>query len=505
MKALDNFLNNITMYRLVLYFLILLVTVAVFFSFIGVLPYNGFALMFSVAFLLIAGLITNVVFAYIFKAPTNTESVYISALILALIIAPPKSLHDLMFLFWAAVWTMASKFMFAIGKKHIFNPVAIAVFLLSITIGASATWWVGNTPLLPFTLIGGFLIVRKIKRFDLVLSFFGASFVTIAGLSLLAGSSFFATFEKTLFYSPWFFFASIMLTEPLTTPPTRNLRIVYAAIVGILFSPQFHIGSIYTTPEMALVIGNLFSYIVSPKYKFIFKIKQKLQLSPDTYDFVFALSHKLAYSPGQYMEWTLSHKSPDDRGNRRYFTLASSPTEDNIRIGVKFHRESSSYKKSLFEATSEKEIVASQLAGDFTLPEDPGRKCVFIAGGIGVTPFRSMVKYLIDNNQKRSITVFYSNKSPRDIVYKDVFDEAQSKLGIKVVYVLTDKSSIPQNWQGKVGHIDENMIVSEVPDYKERYFYISGPRSMIDTFKAVLKKMGIDNGHIVTDYFPGFA
>ena len=139
-------------------------------------------------------------------------------------------------------------------------------------------------------------------------------------------------------------------------------------------------------------------------------------------------------------------------------------------------------------------IMASQLAGEFVMPEDQNKKLVFIAGGIGVTPFRSMIKYLLDKGEKRSITFLYSNKTAADIVYKDIFDKAGTDLGIKTVYVNTDEK----------GMIDAKMIMEEVPDYKERVFYISGPHGMVISFENTLKNLGVKRGNIVTDFFPGF-
>jgi len=340
-EFVDNLLNRITMYRLVLYYLIFLLGVAVVLSFGGVLLYDPFALLFTIGFLIGTCWLTNTVFAKTFGVPTNVESAYISALILALIITPLQSTHDLWFLGWSAVLAMASKYILAINRKHLFNPVAFAVALTYLTINQSASWGVGDAAMLPFVLIGGILIVRKIGRFDLVSSFLLTTMVTILAFSLLNRENFIATMQRTILYSPLLFFAFIILTEPLTTPPTRRLQIWYGALVGFLFAPQIHIGALYTTPELAILIGNMFSYIVGPKTTLILRLKDKVQLAPDIYDFIFAPKRKLAFAPGQYMEWTLGHDDPDSRGNRRYFTLASSPTEDNLRLGIKFYRNSS--------------------------------------------------------------------------------------------------------------------------------------------------------------------
>jgi ferredoxin-NADP reductase len=504
-KFVDNLLNRITMYRLVLYYLIGLLGAAVVLSIGGGLAYDPYALLFTIGFLMAVCWITNTVFARMFGVPANVESVYISALILALIISPLQSFHDLWFLGWSAVWAMASKYIVALNRKHLFNPAAFAVALTYFTINQSASWWVGNAPLLPLVLIGGILIVRKMGRFDLVLSFLLTAGATLLAFSFLNGAGLVGTLQSIVLYSPLLFFACIILTEPLTTPPTRRLRIFYGGLVGFLFAPQVHLGALYTTPELAILIGNVFAYIVSPKTTLSLKLKEKVQLAPDTYDFLFAPVRKFAFAPGQYMEWTLGHSDPDSRGNRRYFTLASSPTEDTLRLGVKFNQNSSTFKKSLLSLDLNHEIVASHLAGDFVLPRDRHQKCVLIAGGIGITPFRSMIKYLLDTHQRRPIVLFYVNKTVNDIVYQDVFDQARQELGIKTIYTVTDPRSLPAAWKGKVGHISPRLIQAEVPDYADCIFYLSGPRGMVGSFKELLGRLNVKGAHIKTDFFPGLV
>lgn len=493
------------MYRLVLYDLIVLILVAIGLSSLGILPYTYQSIIFSAAFLTTVSWITNKIFSRVFNAPTNFESVYITALILTLIISPLTSVSDVVFLAWAAILATASKYIFAIGKKHLFNPAGIAVVLTAFVAGQSASWWTGTAVMMPFVVIGGLLVVRKIRRADMVFSFFITAVITILGFTALRGGDVINAMVFILLHSPIFFFAFIMFTEPLTTPPTKILQVIYGTFVGFLFAPQVHLGNIYSTPELALVVGNIFSYLVSPKEKLLLNLKGKIQVAPDVYDFLFAPSKIPSFRPGQYMEWTLPHPHPDGRGNRRYFTIASSPTENVLRLGIKFYPNSSSFKKAILKLDNKTTIVGSQRAGDFTLPKDKRKKLVFIAGGIGITPFRSILKYLLDKKEKRTITIFYSNKSVSEIVYKDVLDEAKSELGVNVVYTLTDKNSISSNWQGKTGRIDAPMIKSEVPDYMERTFYISGPYNMVTYFKEMLLQMGIQKGRVVTDYFPGLV
>ena len=136
-------------------------------------------------------------------------------------------------------------------------------------------------------------------------------------------------------------------------------------------------------------------------------------------------------------------------------------------------------------------LMASQLTGDFTLPLDVTQKIVFIAGGIGVTPFRSIIKYLLDTHQSRPIVLLYSTKSAAEVAYSDIFTQAQRELGIKTVY--------------QIGRIDEAMIKTEVPDYKKRLFYLSGPHSLVNAFEMLLHQLGVSRRNIKIDFFPGYA
>lgn len=503
MKLIDRWLDRITMYRLVLYYLIVLVVVAIALAALGYLHYDFRGIAFSAAFLVIICAVANAVFARVYDAPTNVESSYITALILALIITPLQTYHDIPFLVAAGGLAIASKYILAIRRKHIFNPAAIAVALLAIGTGQAASWWVGNSYLWPVVLVGGLLIMHKIRRTKMVLTFFASATAATALFAFTRHVSVPITLEKLVLHSSLLFLAFIMLTEPLTSPATTEGQLWYASLVGLLFPPQVHFGTVYSTPELTLVAGNIFSYIISPKAKLLPKLAEKLKLTPDTTDFVFALDRPLKYQPGQYMEWTLPHATSDSRGNRRYFTLASSPTEPTLRLGVKFYPSGSSYKRTMLAMSKQTSIAAGQLGGGFTLPADPNRKLVFIAGGIGVTPYRSMIKYLIDTNERRDITLLYSERVEEELVYRDVFTEAKKRLGIKTFYTLTDKA--PANWSGLKGMLTAAAIKTTVPDYHQRLFYISGPHTMVKAMEATLKELGVAGRNIKTDFFPGYA
>ncbi len=505
MQLIDNQLNRITMYRLVLYYLIFLYAAAIYMSIENMLVVDPYALTFSLGLLLAVCWITNRVFAWVYKVPANVESVYISALILALIITPPQITNDYWFLIWAGVLSMASKYIVAYKGKHIFNPVAFAVTLTYFTINQSASWWIGSPLILPLVILGGLLVTRKIGRFDLIISFLLASLGFTLLSSLFTGLSFVTSLQNMVLYSPILFFSFIILTEPLTTPPTHRLRVNYGILVGFLFIPQLRIGSLFITPELAILIGNIYSFIVSPKDRLRLRLKDKNRIARDIYEFTFSSPRRFNFKPGQYMEWTLGHNEPDSRGNRRYFTLASSPTENVLRLGIRFYENPSTFKQSMGSMAPGSEIIASQLDGDFVLPDNPKQRCVLIAGGIGITPFRSMIKRLLDIHQHRPVTVFYAVKSVEDIVYKDIFDRAERDLGIKTYYSISnsrDRSSFQPN---TVGIIDEALIKKIIPSYRTCLFFISGSRGMVTDFKSILRGIGVASSQIKTDFFAGLA
>ncbi len=504
-RWVDNFLNSITMYRLMLYVLSTLAVIAVLLSFFGLLSFSPLSLIIS--FFLLSGICygINLLLGYFFNIPVNIESSVISGLILFFLLEPPSVLVDSYTLVLVAVLAMASKYILVIKRQHIFNPAALAAVIIGLLGSGMVTWWVGSARLVPFVIIAGFLIVRKIRRFYLLLSFLMTAVVTIVIVSINYEQPVVEMLKQLIISWPLFFFGTIMLTEPATTPSATRWQIVYGALVGILFSSQFHIGRLYNTPELALVLGNLFSYFINPKQKLQLILQSSRKLRNDIYEFIFSGSQKLSFQAGQYMEWTLPLSSPDSRGNRRYFTIASAPTEKEFHLGIRTSIEGgSAFKKQLTALKAGDTIWAGQLAGNFTLPTDKKTKLVFIAGGIGITPFRSMVKYLLDCHESRDIILLYACVGPEHFVYQDIFSAAEKAFGLQVKYIITDSKQILPQWSGLSGFITKEMIRSQVPDYSERMFYLSGPNAMVENYLTLLRSLGITRQRIKKDYFPGF-
>lgn len=505
-KFIDNMLNRFTMYRVVLYYLSGLIAIALVLSVFGIIAYNPLYLLAELAFITAVSWLTNELFSRAFNAPTNVESVYITAFILTLLIIPGKPMEMFGMYFWSAVIAMAAKYIFAFKKQHVFNPVAIAAVVMAFATNQVVDWWVAGTPVLfPFVFFGGLLIVRKLRRADVLWTFFGAfAFVSVIDI-VVNGGNILTTFGNVILRSPIFFLGFVMLTEPLTAPTRKIPRMIYGGIVGALAVPSVHFLGTYSTPELALVLGNIFAFSITARDRVMLTFAGVKTLALNTYEYIFRPDMTPQFVPGQYMEWTLPHEKSDTRGTRRYFTIASSPTEKDFLLGIKTFPEGSTYKKALAALQPGELMAAAQVAGDFVLPKDPKEKLVFMAGGIGVTPFRSMLKYLIDKNEQRDIVLIYLNKVASEIAYTDVLEEANKRLNVKVVFVLTDPGAATGHPWAEGGPCDAVLIQKYIPDYKERKFYISGPHGMVSAFEQMLKGMGVSTKRIIVDFFPGFA
>lgn len=215
--------------------------------------------------------------------------------------------------------------------------------------------------------------------------------------------------------------------------------------------------------------------------------------------FWFRPPHKLEYTAGQYIELHLPHPNPDERGIRHWFTLSSSPTEDNIFITTKFAPErSSTFKQTLKALKPGTEVEMVEPEGDFVLPDDPKRPLVFVAGGIGITPFRSMIKYLSDKGEKRDIHLIYALNDLDQAVYLDLF----KSYGLELTLVVKDP---PADWQDERGGLDADRILNLIGDLDNKLVYISGPEPMVETFHDDLIAKGVPEDQLKTDYFPNYS
>lgn len=215
--------------------------------------------------------------------------------------------------------------------------------------------------------------------------------------------------------------------------------------------------------------------------------------------FWFKPTRRVRYVAGQFIEMYLPHADADSRGQKHWFTLSSSPTEELLSITTKFADRSSTFKQTLAALQPGAQIMLSDPMGDFVLPKDPRVPLVFIAGGIGVTPMRSMIKSLADGQDTtRSIDLLYAASKPAELAFTTLFEQQLGKRFIPFV------KTAPAGWQGQTGSLTAERILDIVQPTPECLFYLSGPQPMTEALVKDLRAYGIARQAITTDYFPGY-
>lgn len=467
MEIIDRILNKTTMYRLVLYGLFVLIAVAWIESLFGLIRFPIISFVLYLGFCISISGIISLGFAKILKVTIGQESWLITALILFLIVDYPRNSTEVAQVLGILVLAQAGKYIFQWKKLHIFNPAAMATFTAGLLGSGMASWWVGSKNMLPAVVFVGFLVVKKIKREKLVI------------LTLLL-ASLWAWFEKVPLQYVWLsgpliFFATIMLTEPITGANNKLNEIVMAMVVGL----TYHKG-----PEISLLFGNLCMFFLAKKRAYIIYLIEKKNLGGEVWSFKFKSKETIKFKPGQYMEWTLARVKIDGRGNRRYFTIANGPDDAFLQLVVRIpETRFSQYKQRLLQMDLNDEMKISVASGDFVISKKD--KMAWMAGGIGITPFASMATNISRNNLKPILV--YINKNNNFPMALEI-----ENTGIPVYRHTTDRN----------GYLEKDIVAKVIPDYKNRIFFVSGPGGMVARYKNDLREMGVKK--IVTDYFPGF-
>lgn len=215
--------------------------------------------------------------------------------------------------------------------------------------------------------------------------------------------------------------------------------------------------------------------------------------------FWFKPDRKVRYEAGQFIELIMPHDTSDNRGQKRWFTLSSSPSEDRLSITTKHAVENgSSFKQKLFSLEPGSEVMMSEPMGDFVLPKDKSVPLVFIAGGIGVTPMRSMIKWLHDTQEHRTIHLLYAANNIDEVAFRDLFNAYGAPTDIVL-------SEAPRNWKGQTGRLDAAKVLELAPNVDGKLYYVSGPEPMVEAITEGLKTQGVDKRRVIGDYFPNYA
>lgn len=225
--------------------------------------------------------------------------------------------------------------------------------------------------------------------------------------------------------------------------------------------------------------------------------KHSQEESPTITTFWFEPEKPVDFVAGQFIELHLPHIQVDNRGTKRWFTVSSSPTDEMFSITTKFSDPSSSFKSALQTLEPGTVVDIDPPMGDFVLPQDPTTPLVFVAGGMGVTPYHSIFKWLHDTEEIRPIKFIYAVKTEDDIIFQDTFDAAD----IHATIVVTEPSDA---WGGERGHLTANHILKLTEPDDRTLIYLAGPEPMIEDLQKGLRTAKIPQSRIVTDFFPNY-
>lgn len=228
------------------------------------------------------------------------------------------------------------------------------------------------------------------------------------------------------------------------------------------------------------------------------EVLEVVQRTHNVKSFRFKRTRDADFKAGQFFFVTIKIGGQD---RTKHFSFSNSPTETGY---IEFTKKltDSDYSKTLDGLKAGDWAKLKMPLGSFTF-DGEYKKIAFLAGGIGITPIRSICKYIADKKLDADIVLLYGNKTEKDIIFREDFDRLRQQLPkLKVDHVLSEPAG---DWRGRTGYITADNIKGEIPDYTERKFYICGPPQMVEAMKKILAEgLGIGGDSIITERFTGY-
>jgi ferredoxin-NADP reductase len=210
------------------------------------------------------------------------------------------------------------------------------------------------------------------------------------------------------------------------------------------------------------------------------------------------------YAAGQFCFMTVPDIGfRDDEGLRKPFSIASSPQEKDLLFSVRITE--SAFKSTLREMPIGSSVNLDNAVGLFTLPQETAVPLAFLAGGIGVAPFRSMLRYAADAPTEHQITLYYSSRAPEEALFLDEFEEiARRRPHTRIVATVTRPDAPAAGWKGLTGRLSPDMIKQGCRDWTAALYYLSGPPAMVEGLKNMLEEMGIVRDRVKREIWTGY-
>lgn len=232
------------------------------------------------------------------------------------------------------------------------------------------------------------------------------------------------------------------------------------------------------------------------------KLIKKEEVANGTMAFHFEKPADLEFRAGQFCDLTLiDPPETDAEGNVRGFSLVTSPFEDDIVIATRMR--DTAFKRVLNNLQIGAEVKFDGPYGDYTLHKNEATPAVFIIGGIGVTPVRSIIAQATHDKTSHKIILIHSSRTPSDIPFLKDFEEL-AKQNDNFTYVPVASDDAPEDWQGARGKVDEALVKKYVEDFTSPKFYLSGPEGMVKAMRQLLVDAQADEDNIKTEEFSGY-
>ncbi|MFA5131113.1 MAG: FAD-dependent oxidoreductase [Patescibacteria group bacterium] len=224
----------------------------------------------------------------------------------------------------------------------------------------------------------------------------------------------------------------------------------------------------------------------------------------DTAIFYFEKPPGFTYRAGQFGDFTLINAPETDaEGNSRSFTFSSAPDEEYLAITTRLR--DTAFKRVLRGLKPESDLIVDAPLGVFTLRKDSSRPLVFLAGGIGVTPFRSLIVEASEKKMPHKIFLFYSNRTPADAPFLDELTALEEhNKNYKLIPTMTRPKNASKKWTGETGYISVALLKKYLPDLKSPIYYIAGPAEMVQSLHQLLNEAGISDDDIKIEEFIGY-
>ncbi len=233
-------------------------------------------------------------------------------------------------------------------------------------------------------------------------------------------------------------------------------------------------------------------------------LKGRQELAAGTMAFRFEKPAGFSYKAGQCGDFTLANPPETDaEGNTRTFTLASAPYEDDLMVATRMR--DTAFKRVLKTMPLGTEVTLDAPSGSLTLHSDARIPAVFLSGGIGVTPARSIVLQATHDKLTHKIVLFDSNRRPEDSAFLDELAEAQKRNpNFTLVGTMTEMEKSSKTWSGATGFVTKTMLMKSVKDLDLPIFYLSGPPTMVAAMRKILDDSSVKDDKIRTEEFSGY-